>query len=309
MIAREVLRRAALIAALLFIGIVLLRGGYLLTVVGIAAIYAVLVSGLNLFMGLAGQVSFGQNAFAAIGGYATAILTANFNWDPLAAMLVGATAAAALSVVLGYPAMRLTGHTLAMATLSFGLIAYEIAVQWQSVTQGYTGISGIAPLGAFGVPITGERASVIVLLCFAGASLWLAHRLRHSRFGRALLAQSASPEAAGALGIVASRAKLAAFVLAAVHAAVAGSLFADYVGFISPEVFGLSMVVQGFTMLYVGGVGTVAGPLVGAVAIGALPELVRGFARYQDLLYGVLLIVILIYRPSGLASLRGGEAR
>jgi branched-chain amino acid transport system permease protein len=305
----HLLRRAALIAALLFVGIVLLRGGYLLTVVGIAAIYTVLVSGLNLFMGLAGQVSFGQNAFAAIGGYTTAILTANYAWDPLAAMLCGAAGAAVLAVLLGYPALRLTGHTLAMATLSFGLIAYEIAVQWQSLTQGYSGISGIAPLGAFGVEITGDRASVLVLLAFAGASLWLAHRLRHARFGRALLAQSASPEAAGALGIAASRYKLAAFVLAAVHAAVAGSLFADYVGFISPEVFGLSMVVQGFTMLYVGGVGTVAGPLVGAVVIGGLPELVRGFARYQDLLYAVLLIVILIYRPTGLASLRGSPAR
>jgi branched-chain amino acid transport system permease protein len=302
MMATLLLRRMALAVALLFVAIVLARGGYMLTVVGIAAIYAVLVSGLNLFMGLAGQVSFGQNAFAAIGGYATAILTANYGWDPLAAMLCAAVAAGAFAAVVGFPAMRLTGHTLAMATLSLGLITYEIAVQWQSLTQGYSGISGIAPLGAFGFEITGERSSTIVVLIFAGVAAWLSHRLRYSRFGRALLAQSRSPEAAAALGITSSRYKLAAFVIAAVYASVAGSLFASYVGFISPEVFGLSMVVQSFTMLYVGGVGTVAGPFVGAVVIGALPELVRGLARYQDLIYGVLLIVILIYRPSGLAA-------
>ena len=299
---RDALRHLALVLCALLAAYVLITGGYLLTVLGIAAIYTVLVSGLNLFMGFAGQVSFGQNAFAAIGGYASATLTTAYGWDPVLAMLAGAALAMGIAAITGWPVLRLSGHALAMATLSLGLIVYELAVQWQGLTQGYTGISGIPPLGVAGYQVTGDRAAVLVLLGFAVLSLWIAYRLRWSRFGRALHAVGGSPEAARALGIDVARYKLASFVIAAAHASVAGSLFAAYVGFISPEIFGMSMVIQAFTMLYVGGIGTIAGPFVGALVIGMLPELVHGFAAYQDLLYGVLLIVILVFSPKGLAG-------
>jgi branched-chain amino acid transport system permease protein len=131
-------------------------------------------------------------------------------------------------------------------------------------------------------------------------SAWL---IRHSRFGRALVAISGSEDAARALGIDVARYKLAAFVLSAVYAAVAGSLFVHTVGFVSPEVFGLNMAVLGFTMLYVGGSGAVTGPLVGAIIVSLLPESIRGFKDYQDIVYGIALILILIYAPGGLSRL------
>jgi branched-chain amino acid transport system permease protein len=144
-------------------------------------------------------------------------------------------------------------------------------------------------------------------------SLGMAQRLKHSRFGRALGAISGNEDAARALAIAATRYKLAAFVVAAVLAAVAGSLLVHLVGFASPEMFGLHMVVLGFTMLYVGGIGTVPGPFVGAVVVSVLPELFRGFKDYQDLAYGAALILILIFAPKGLATLsrrmRPGRAR
>ena len=179
-----------------------------------------------------------------------------------------------------------------MATLAIGLIVYEITVQWQSVTKGYMGISGIPPLGIGSFEAASDREqlvllSVLVALCMASA--WL---IRHSRFGRALVALSGSEEAARALGIDVARYKLAAFVVSAVYAAIAGSLFVHIVGFVSPEVFGLSMVVLGFTMLYVGGIRTITGPLVGAVVINLLPETVRGLKEYQDLVYGAALILL-----------------
>ncbi|MFN0161566.1 MAG: branched-chain amino acid ABC transporter permease, partial [Burkholderiales bacterium] len=124
-----------------------------------------------------------------------------------------------------------------------------------------------------------------------------------SRLGHALAAIAGSEDAARALGIDVARYKLIAFVIAAVYAALAGSLFAHTVGFVSPEVFGLHMVVLGFTMLYVGGIGTVYGPLIGAFIISLLPETFRGFKDYQDLAYGAALIIILIYAPKGLSSL------
>jgi branched-chain amino acid transport system permease protein len=294
---------AAALVGVGLVGYAFWSGGYLVTVLGFAAIYAIFVTGLNFFMGYTGQVSFGQNAFAAIGGYASAILTTAFNWPVFVAMPVGVVAAAALALLVGFPALRLRGHYLAMATLALGMIIQEIAVQWDKVTMGYTGIAAIPPLGAFGYELPSDRAQLAALLAALGLGLWVSSRLKHSRMGHALAAIAGSEDAARALGIDVARYKLIAFVVAAVYAAIAGSLFAHFVGFVSPEVFGLHMVVLGFTMLYVGGIGTVMGPLVGAFIISLLPETFRGFKEYQDLAYGAALIVLLIYAPKGLASL------
>ncbi|HEX9463373.1 MAG TPA: branched-chain amino acid ABC transporter permease [Alphaproteobacteria bacterium] len=288
------------------IAVIVASGGYFVTVVCFAAIYALFVSGLNLFMGYTGQVSFGQNAFAALGGYSTAVLTTRLNLDPLAALLLGALLSGAIAFVVGFPTLRLRGHYLAMATLALGLIAYEVAVQWTGLTQGYMGISGIPGLGFAGVEIDDERLQAVVLLAIAGLGMGAALRLRHSRFGRALAAVAGDEEAARAVGINITHYKLAAFVLAAVYASVAGSLMAQYVGFVSPEVFGLAMVVLGFTMLYIGGIGNVGGPLVGALIVEALPQTVSGLKDYQDLVYGAALILILIYAPKGLAAINPG---
>ena len=135
------------------------------------------------------------------------------------------------------------------------------------------------------------------------AGVWIANRLKESRFGRALRAIAGSEDAARALGINIARYKLAAFVVAAVYASAAGSLFAHFVGFISPEVFGLSMVVLSFTMLYLGGIGTIWGPVVGAVIVSLLPELFRGLKELQDIAYSMVLILMLIFAPKGIASL------
>jgi branched-chain amino acid transport system permease protein len=126
--------------------------------------------------------------------------------------------------------------------------------------------------------------------------------IRHSRLGRALVAIAGSEEAARALGIEVARYKLIAFLISAFYAALAGSLFVHAVGFVSPEVYGLHMVVLAFTMLYVGGIGTVAGAALGALVVALLPETIRTLSDYQDLAYGAALILILIYAPGGLAS-------
>lgn len=290
-----------------------IAGGFFVTIMSFAMIYAVFVIGLNVFMGFAGQVSFGHNAFAALSGYASAVLTATYFWDPLPAFAVGLSLALIVAVVIGWPTLRLKGHYLAMATLAIGLIVYEIAVQWQSVTQGYMGISGISPLGVFGYEVVSDRGKLLVLVVIVALATLAAARLRSSRFGRALAAIAGSEDAARSLGIEVARYKLAAFLVSAAYAAVAGSLFVHVVEFVSPEVFGLHMVVLAFTMLYVGGIGTLGGPLLGAVIISLLPEIFRDLKDYQDLFYGAGLILLLIYAPKGLAALgnlvsRGGKA-
>ena len=288
-----------------FVGYIFVGGGYLTTVLEFAFIYVVFVTGLNIFMGFTGQVSFGHNAFAAIGGYTSAVLTATYGWEPLPAALVGLAGALTCALLIGYPVLRLRGHYLAMATLAIGLIAYEVAVEWQSVTQGYMGISGIPPLGIGRWTIVSDRALLLTLMIFAGLALFASSRIRRSRLGRALVGLAGSEDAARALGIDVARYKLIAFMISAGFAAIAGSLFVHAVGFVSPEVYGLQMVVVSFTMLYVGGISTISGPLFGAIIVSMLPETFRAFKDYQDLAYGAALILILIYAPGGLASLPG----
>jgi branched-chain amino acid transport system permease protein len=280
-----------------------IAGSFFVTVMSFAMIYAVFVIGLNVFMGIAGQVSFGHNAFAALSGYASAVLTATYHWEPIAAFAVGLALALLVALVVGWPTLRLRGHYLAMATLAIGLIVYEIAIQWQSVTQGYMGISGISPLGFWGYEIDSDRGTLFALVVVVALASVAAARLRASRFGRALAAIAGSEDAARALGIDVARYKLAAFLVSAAFAALAGSLFVHVVEFVSPEVFGLHMIVLAFTMLYVGGIGTIGGPVLGAVIVSLLPEIFRGFKDYQDLFYGAGLILLLIYAPKGLASL------
>jgi len=297
------------VLAIALVGYAIIAGGFFVSLTSFALIYAIFVTGLNIFMGYAGQASFGQNAFAAIGGYTSAVLTTAYNVAPVPALFIGVVAAVLCAVLVGYPTLRLKGHYLAMATLAIGLIVYEITVEWQSVTNGYMGISGIPPLGIGSFEAATDREqlillSVLVALCMGSA--WL---IRQSRFGRALVALSGSEDAARALGIDVARYKLAAFIVSAVYAAVAGSLFVHIVGFVSPEVFGLNMVILGFTMLYVGGIGTITGPLVGAIVINLLPEMIRGLKEYQDLVYGAALILILIYAPGGLAALGWSKRR
>lgn len=285
------------------VGYALVAGGYIATVVAFGLIYAIFVSGLNIFMGLTAQVSFGQSAFAAIGGYTSAVLTTTYEWTVIPAMLVGLIAAIAAAFVIGYPTLRLKGHYLAMATLAIGLIVYEIAVEWESVTQGYLGISGIPPLGIGPFEAVSDRQILVTLSVIVLLVAFCVMRIRQSRLGRAFAAVAGSEDAAIALGINAPRYKLLSFLLAAGLASISGSLLVHVVGYVSPEVFGLHMVVLAFTMIYVGGLGTVAGPIVGALVVNLLPEIFRSLSDSQDLAYGVVLIIILIYAPRGLVGL------
>lgn len=296
---------AAIVAALALLAYVFWSGGYFVTVIGFAAIYGIFCTGLNFFMGYTGQASFGQNAFAALGGYGTAILCAGQGWEPLVALPVTMVISGLVALLIGYPTLRLRGHYLAMATFALGLITYELSIEWTGLTQGYMGYAGIPPLGVGRYELTTDRQQLVVLVLVLLLGVWVANRLKDSRFGRALRAIAGSEAAANALGINIARYKLAAFVIAAVYASVAGSLFAHFIGFISPEVFGLAMVTLSFTMLYLGGIGTIWGPIIGAVLVSMLPEAFRGLKELQDIAYASVLILILIFFPKGITALPG----
>ena len=303
---RRVLAALAPVAAVAAVlAIALWSNGYVVTVIGFAAIYGIFVTGLNFFMGYTGQASFGQNAFAALGGYGTAILCANHNWNPVAAFLVSMIFAGIVAAIVGYPTLKLRGHYLAMATFALGLITYEISIEWTSLTSGYMGVSGIPPMGFGRYELATEKQQLVLIALLLLLGVWVSTRLRDSRFGRALRAIAGSEPAAQALGIHVARYKLIAFVIAAMYASAAGSLFAHFVGFISPEVFGAAMVIQSFTMLFLGGIGTTWGPVLGALVVSLLPEVLRGLKEWQDIVYSVILVAILIFAPRGVFALIG----
>ncbi|MCO5090928.1 branched-chain amino acid ABC transporter permease [Bosea sp. (in: a-proteobacteria)] len=272
---------------------------YVLSLLVLAGIYAVLVIGLELFMGQTGQVSFGHNAFAVLGGYATAILTTTHNWPPLAALAFSIVISVIAALIIGARTLQLRGHYLAMATLALGMIAYTLTVQLTSLTNGFAGITGIAPLGIGPLELTSDLQYYYVVWTIAALGIWSSFRIKDSRVGRALGAIAGNEEAASALGINAARLKLTAFVISAAYAAVAGSLMAHFVGFLSPEVFGLDLVTLLFAMLFVGGIGTIYGPVVGAVLIALLPAILGPLAEYRQLAYGVILLAVIMFAPSG----------
>jgi branched-chain amino acid transport system permease protein len=282
-------------------------GDYALSLMVVGGTYAIICIGLDLFIGRTGQISFGHNAFAAIGCYGTAILTTAYKWPPLAALAVVVVAASATAVVVGAPTIRLRGHYLAMATLALGLIVYQLAVQLESITQGFTGITGIPPLGAFGWELFDDVDYYYAIWIAVGLSAWIYARIVRSRVGRAFAAIADSEEAAGVLGIDVRRYKLLALAISAVYAAVGGSLLAHYVTYVSPEVIGLSMVTLLFFMLFVGGLRTLSGPILGAVLITVLPALLSEFKDYRQLVFGALLLAVIMFVPRGLQSL--GELR
>ena len=276
---------------------------YVLSLMVIGGIYAILCTGLNLFMGQTGQISFGHNAFAALGCYGTAILTTSYAWPTLAALILSALLAIVVAVVVGMPTLRLRGHYLAMATLALGLIVYELAVQLEPLTAGFLGISGIPGLGIGVWRLRGDLQYYYAVWLLVGVGLWCYVRIINSRTGRALGAIAGEEMAAQSLGINVSRYKLIALVISAVYASVAGSLLAHYVTFVSPEVIGLGMVTLLFTMLFVGGIGTTTGPILGAVLISVLPSLLTRFQDYRQLVYGAILLLVIMFAPRGLHSM------
>ncbi|MCS7275538.1 MAG: branched-chain amino acid ABC transporter permease [Dehalococcoidia bacterium] len=278
------------------------------------ALHGIAAMGLTLVMGFAGQVSLGHAAFYGVGAYTTALLTAKVDWHPLLAMAAGAVIAAVLAALLGRIVFRLRGHFLAMATLAFGLVFYVVMRSWDSLTGGNQGTGGI-PDFTLG-PLRFDSDTSMYLLAWAVLLLGLiaARNLLSSRPGRALVAMGSSEVAAASVGIDVARTKMAVFALGAVYASVAGSLYAHYVTYVSPESFGLLPSLRFLVISTVGGIDSVWGAPLGSAVVVLLTEgtreLVPRFVSgatgsYEIVAYGLALVLVLLFLPRGLA---GGAA-
>lgn len=294
-------RRGGLLGLAAFIALTpfLLPNEFYFDVAVRAGLNAIVCVGLNLLIGYAGQISLGHAGFLGLGAYTSAILTANFNWPPLAAMTVGACVVGLLAFVLARPVLRLKGHYLAMATLGLGIIISIVINNESEITGGPDGMV-VPPFVAFGWELYGE--SVWYWLVGAGllVSVWLALNIIYSPIGRALRSVHGSETAAEVSGVDTTRYKVLVFVISAVMASLAGSLAGHYSGFITPSDVSFFRSIELVTMVVLGGMASTFGAVAGAVILTILPELLTWFAEYEHMIFGLILMLTMIFMPKGL---------
>jgi branched-chain amino acid transport system permease protein len=267
--------------------------------VNITGIFCLTIIGLDLLSGIAGQVSLGQAGFMAIGGYMTAILTTRYHVPTLLALLAGIAGSALVAVLLGLVCGRLRGMYLAITTLAFGILIEGLA-NGLSITGGPSGIGGIPPLTVGSFQFDTDNSFFYLIWIIVGVALVLSVNLVRSNRGRILRAMHGDQVGARSLGLRVTRAKVAVFAISACLASVAGSLYADYFRYLSPDQVGSAESLQLITMLVIGGMGTLFGPLIGVTLLTYLPIAFQPLANYSTLVTGLLLVAFLRYLPAGL---------
>jgi branched-chain amino acid transport system permease protein len=315
----------ALMGGLILISVALpfiIRSDRWLTLLTIVLIYVVLASGLNIVVGFTGLLDLGYVAFYAIGGYYTAIIFIQilknkygvdldqYWWLMWVDLLVGGLLAALAGAILGYPTLRLRGDYLAIMTLGFGEIIRIVANNWVGVTRGPSGISGIPKPEIFGFHFKAPMSLYFLGLALALLSLFIISRIVRSRIGRAWTAIRENEVAAEAMGIHTSRYKLLSYATGAFFAGVMGVFFGHYLNFIHPSNFKLMESFVILALVVLGGMGNIAGPVLGAVIWISLQEWLKDFAFVQahpevrGIAMGLVLVLLMVFRPQGLLGSR-----
>lgn len=277
---------------------------YLLRTLTNAWLYGLLALSLTLVAGTAGQVSLGQAALLTIGAYASALLTLDAGWSVPWAILAAGVVTGLLGTLLVWPAFRLRGHYVSIATLGIGEIVALAVLNGGSFTRGPVGVAGIPPLSLFGTELLDVKAQywvALVVLALLSGGLW---RLLQSHLGRTWRAMRDDDVAARAHGIGLNRYKGMAFGVAGAVAGVGGAIMAHIYSYINHETFTSQVSVLAITMVILGGLGNLAGAVLGALALIGLPELFRGLADYRMLIYGLALLLLIRFRPQGLLGTR-----
>jgi branched-chain amino acid transport system permease protein len=285
-----------------------------LTVYVFIGLATMVVAGLSLLMGFAGQVSLGQGAFYAIGAYTAALLAKLLGLPPLVALALATAGTAAVAVVVGLPLLRLRGHYLAFATLAFQLIVLSVIGEARDLTGGDIGLPGVPTLSAGPLALEGQYRTFVfayVVWALAALTLLVNRNLVRSRPGRALRALATSEPGALAAGVAVGRFKLQVFALSAAYAGLAGGVYAFFLSYIAPGSFPVLLSIQFLIMATVGGLGSISGSLVGATVITLLVQLLTSVgtlpgmplhapAIFSYAVYGLVLVLILLLLPQGL---------
>ena len=270
-----------------------------------ALMYVVLGLGLNIVVGQAGLLNLGYVAFYAAGAYTYALLHHHFGVGFWLALPLGALAATILGVLLALPVLRLQGDYLAIVTLGFGEITRLVLENWNEFSFGPSGISGIPRPGLFGMEMGMHDATVylyflMIMLCIV--TIFVVNRLQDSRIGRALLALREDEIACQAMGIDKTMVKLTAFALGSTWAGLVGVIFAAKTTFVNPASFTFLESAMILSIVVLGGTGSIIGIIIGALVLILLPEYLRAFSDYRMLLFGLIMVIMMTFRPQGIVT-------
>lgn len=291
--------KGVLLLALFFVPLV--TNNYTQFIVNLIMIYIIVAIGLNILLGYAGQFSFAHPAFFGIGAYCTGLLMIRLHFPFWFAFPVGGIFTAAIGLLVGFPALRLRGLYLAMSTLAFVQLMTWIFIHWEAVTYGTDGFKIVAPrLGPLVFTSDGMRYYIIMISCVL--LIVLANNIISSGLGRAFVAIRNSEVAAEAVGISLAKYKCIAYMISAFYAGIAGGLYALAVKYVTPESFGLEQIMRQFCIVLIGGLLSIPGSILGAILLTSIPELLRGFKAYEEIAYGVLLVIFILFMPQGIAG-------
>ncbi|MEK7586800.1 MAG: branched-chain amino acid ABC transporter permease [Patescibacteria group bacterium] len=284
---------------------------YLIHLAILIGIYGILGISLNLVVGYTGLISITQAAFYGIGAYTTAILLTSFGWNFFLSVIVAMIISSVIAGLIGLVMAKFKRDYYALASFGFNIIIWSIFLNWQSLTRGPLGIPGIKRptlgSGAWSLEFTSNVSFLVLVIIFLIIIYFIAEFIVRSSFGRVLKAVREDEEAIKVFGYKTHHYKLLIFIIGAGLAAVAGSLFASYITFIDPSTFALLESIFILSIIILGGLANNRGAIIGAIALILLPEILRfvGFptdiaAQMRQVVYGVLLIVLMLYRPQGL---------
>ncbi len=280
---------------------------YILHIFVITGIYIILSLSLNLIVGYTGLPALGHAAFMCIGAYTSSLLTLNFGFSPWVGLIIGALFATISGVIIGFPSLRLKGDYLALATFGLGVIVYSVARNWVVVTRGPMGLPGIPRFSIISYQLSETWVYLLLVTGFVLITFFVIKRIVNSPFGRISLSIREDEIAAEAMGKDTKRHKLIVFMVGAIFAGIAGSLYANYITFIDPSSFTVMESITILLMVIFGGMGSIPGSFVGATILVVFPELLRFLgmpssiaAPTRQMIYGLLLVILMIRRPQGI---------
>lgn len=280
---------------------------YLLHILILAGIYVILSVSLNLIAGYTGLLSIAHAAFYGVGAYVAALMALEFNSPFLVNIVCAVILSGLLGALVGIPSLRIRDDYFVIATFAFQVIAFSVFNNWVSFTGGPMGLPGIPPPTIFGMTISSHLGFLLLVVFFCALALWSSHRIAQSPFGRVLKAIREDEVFAQAAGKNVATYKVLVFMIGAGMAAIAGVIYAHYISFIDPTNFTVMESIFIISIVVVGGAGSLWGPLVGALVLVMLPELLRFVdfpsavaANLRQIVYGLLLVIMMIFRPRGL---------
>ena len=263
------------------------------------AMYSIAGLGVSFLLGHCGIVSLAQSVFFGIGAYSSAYLTTKGGWPIPAGIAVGVVISVTIALIVGWPILRLSGYFLALATLALAIIGHVLFSEWDWITGGTLGIGGVPMISMSGFELNSPKRYYYFIWPIVFLLLWCHKNLLHSRNGFAVRAMRDAPEAASVLGIDIHAIKVKIFVLSAALGSIAGSFFAHYVTFVSVDSFGIDRTINFLLLAVLGGAQTILGPVLGALFVTIMPNVLSKFGDIHAVLFAVTLICAVIFLPEG----------